>query len=228
MRTPVHTPRFSWSRFFLVALSASLLGGCSSMPTLGSHHTAGPAYAPRNYSGEPVMPLGIHRVLLLPLAGGGITDPDTVATMDPTLHTALQRQARFEVVTLSRNDCRNLFQAPEYSSAAALPNGFMEKLGRIYAVEAIMFVDLTVYRPYRPLELGFRAKLATVKDVRLVWTFDETFSASDPALAAAVQRSAADHGDTTTPSELAPKVLQSPGRLAAFAADAMFKTLPPR
>ncbi|HEY4300155.1 MAG TPA: hypothetical protein VGM73_04740 [Candidatus Didemnitutus sp.] len=219
-------------RFILIVLAtimvSGLLGGCANMPAFHAGHAAKPEYTPKNFSGEPVMPSGIHRVLLLPLAGGTVTDPDSVATFDPILHTALQRQSRFEVVTLSREECRNLFHAAEFSSAGALPNGFMEKLGRLYAVEAIMFVDLTVYRAYRPLELGFRAKLATVKDVRLVWSFDETFSASDPTLASSVQRYSTDHGEVDTPTQLAPKILQSPSRLAAFAADAMFKTLPPR
>jgi hypothetical protein len=228
MRPTSHSTPFSVLALLAAVLVAGLLGGCLTMPTLGSAHTAKPEYKPKNFTGEPVMPAAIHRVLLLPLAGGTVTDADSTSVLDPILHTALQRQSRFEVVTLPREECRNLFHASEFSSAGALPNGFMEKLGRLYSVEAVLFVDLTVYRAYRPLELGFRAKLATVKDVRLVWTFDESFSASDPAVANSAQRYSADHGEVDTPSQLTPKVLQSPSRLAAFAADAMFKTLPPR
>jgi len=204
------------------------LAGCGSMPSLNNPSAVGPFYTPKNFSGEAVLPAGIRRVLLLPVCGGTVADQEAVAALDVTMRTALQRQSRFEVVTLSREDCRLGFGAPEFSSALALPHGFMEKIGRIYAVEAVLFVDVTVYQPYRPLTLGFRAKLATVQGVHLVWSFDESFSTADPAVANSVQRYYLDHGQSATPVELAPKVLQSPGRLATYAADAMFRTLPPR
>jgi len=214
-----------------VALAAGLLlllPGCASLPGFGRPARAPQTYTPTNYSGETVLPVGLRRVLLLPACGGTVAPPESTLALDEELHTALQRQARFEVVTASREDCRVNFGAPELSSASALPHGFMEKVRRIYGADAVMFVDVTVYQPYRPLALGFRAKLATVQDVHLVWTFDEVLSAANPAVANGVQHHATEKGRATTPVELAPNVIQSPGRFAAFVADEMFGTLPPR
>jgi hypothetical protein len=204
------------------------LTGCGSIPMLARPAKTGPFYSPKNFSGEAVLPVSLHRVLLLPVCGGTVADPESVASLDVTMRTALQRQARFEVVSVSREDCRLNFGATEFSSAAALPHGFLEKISRLYAVDAVMFVDVTIYQPYRPLTLGFRAKLATIQGVHLAWTFDESFSTADPAVVNSVNRFYLDHSRTSSPVDLPPAVQQSPGRLAAFAADAMFGTLPPR
>jgi hypothetical protein len=143
------------------------------------------------------------------------------------LLTALQRQLRFEVVPVSREDCQRFFGAASFGSTDALPNGMLEKIAEHYAVDAVLFTDLTVYQAYRPLALGFRAKLATVRDVRLVWAFDETFAADQPAMLASVRAFYGRRGQVS-PTDPVPSVLQSPTRFGAVAADLMFKTLPPR
>ena len=135
---------------------------------------------------------------------------------------------RFEVVTLSREECQKSFGVPDISSAAALPHDFLRALGRKFAVDAVLFVDVTAYRGYRPLLLGVRAKLASVEDHRLVWTFDEVFSASDPAVANSVRRFFYRNELDRMPFDLTPGALQSPVHFAAYAAEATFETLPSR
>ncbi|MBI2517601.1 MAG: hypothetical protein HYV95_11925 [Opitutae bacterium] len=218
-------------RFLRVAsalLAAALLGGCAGGPAINDPVRVGPFFAPRNFAGDKTMPATIRRVLVLPVCGGNLTEPEAVAALDPVILTTLQRQQRFEVVPLSREECAQRFGAREFSSAGALPHGFLEQVGRYYAADAVLFVDLTVYQPYRPLGLGFRAKLATVQDVRLIWSFDEIFSVTNPAVVNAVRRFHLQEQHTTPPVDLSVAALQSPGRFAAYAADTMFATLPPR
>ena len=94
--------------------------------------------------------------------------------------------------------------------------------------DAVLFVDPTAYQPYRPIALGIRAKLATIGDHRLVWSFDEVFFASNPAVDNAVRRFYIDSGGGPMPLDMTAAALQSPTKFAAYAADAAFKTLPPR
>jgi hypothetical protein len=203
-----------------------LLGGCAFLEIeLPPAPVA--AYAPTNYKGEARLPAAIHRVAVLPAYGGDVTDPESAAALDLVLLTALQRQMRFEIVTLSRDECRHMFGAGSFGSTAALPPGILEKIATTYAVDAVLFIDITVYQPYRPLALGFRAKLATVRDVRLVWTFDEVFSAGQAAMLTSVQEYY-EGSDKSGPTDISASVLQSPTRFGAVAADLMFKTLPPR
>ena len=210
--------------FALAALC--LLSGCTFFDIDVPTPPVAP-YTPVNFKGDTRLPAGLHRVALLPVHGGTVADAESAAALDPVLLTALQRQVRFEAVAISREDCHRMFGADSFGSTDALPPGLLDKLAQVYAVDAVIFTDLTVYQPYRPLSLGFRSKLATVHDVRLVWAFDEVFSAGQAAMLTSV-RHYYEGGDRAAPVDVTPAVLQSPTRFGAVAADLMFHTLPPR
>lgn len=209
----------------LVAALMAMFAGCAT-PALNDPARVGPFHRPVNHIGEPSLG-GLRRVVLLPVYGGALAPQETVAAFDPVFAAALQRQNRFEIVMLAREDCLRKFRAPEFSSVAALPRDFLTTLKRDFAADAVLFVDLTAFRAYRPLALGLRAKLATLDGTRLVWTFDDVFSADNPAVANSARNHAltGDRGDV--PADLSPAVLQSPTRFADYAATAMFATLPP-
>jgi hypothetical protein len=208
-------------------LALALFAGCSSFPMGKSHSAKSSAFVPANHAGDASLPAGLRRVVLLPVAGGNVAPAESVAELDPVFTAALQRQNRFEVVALSRVDCVRYFQAEELSSVSALPAGFMAVIRHEFAADAVVLVDVTVFQPYDPLVLGLRAKLATVDGVRLVWTFDNVFSADNPAVAESARRQAAASDRDGMPADTSPVVLQSPARFAAYAAAAMFDTLPP-
>lgn len=213
----------------LLPLAATLwLAGCELTPDFTDPVRYGPFYAPKNFSGEKQMPADLRRVLVLPVSLGALAPEETAASLDGIVAQALQSQQRFEVVPLPREECKRLFGAPEFSSTAALPHGMLEQLATRYAADAVLFTDITVYQPYRPQSLGLRSKLATVRDVRIVWTFDEIISASDPSVANSARRRPVESAQGRGPVDLSPGTLLSPSRFAAFAADEMFRTLPPR
>jgi hypothetical protein len=217
--------RFRFLPRAFTVVSLTLLAGCGT-PSFNDPARVGPFYTPVNHTGEPSLG-GIRRVVLLPVYGGALAPLETVAGFDPVFAAALQRQNRFEVVTLSRDECLRKFRVTEMSSAGALPRDFLAALKREFAADAVLFLDITVFRAYRPLALGLRGKLATLDGTRLVWTFDDVFSAEKPAVANSARHHVlvGDRGDV--PADLSPAVLQSPVRFADYAATAMFGTLPP-
>jgi len=217
----------STSRLWLVLAAALFVAGCQHPPVTDPARR-GPYFAPRNYVGDKQLPAGIHRVVLLPVHAGQFAPPEEAEALDTVFVTALERQMRFEVVTLSREECQASYGTPDISSAAALPHDFLEDLGRKYGAEAVMFVDITAYQPYRPIALGIRAKLSLVSDRHLIWSFDEIFSASNPEVDNGVRRFYLDNGGGPMPLDMTTAALQSPTRFGAYAADAVFKTLPPR
>lgn len=213
----------------LLSLAAVLwLAGCEITPDLADPVRYGPYYTPKNFAGEKRLPAEVRRVLVLPVALGALAPEETARTLDDVVVRAVQEQQRFEIVPLPREESLRLFGAREFPSTAALPHGMLEQLATRYAIDAVLFTDVTVYRPYRPQAIGFRAKLATVRDVRLVWTFDEVISASDPSVANSARRRPVQAAQGRGPVDLSPGTLLSPSRYAAFAADEMFRTLPPR
>lgn len=214
--------------FSKVALIATLLfsAGCAT-PDYNDPARSGPFFTPTNHNGVLSLPADLRRVLLLPVSGTGVTTPEMAATLDPVFAAALQKENRFEVVTLSREDCRRKFGVEELSSSAVLPRDFMAILHRDYAADAVLFVDLTTFSAYRPLSMGVRAKLASVGEVRLLWNFDTVFSAADAAVANSARRYLLKQDRSAAPADLSPAVLQSPSRFGSYVAAATFGTLPP-
>ena len=185
-------------------------------------------FTPRNYNGVDRLPVGLQRVVLLPLCGGTVAPDESADALEEVFVTELQKTMRFEVVRLSREECLRRFGKPEISSVEALPHDFLATLGRVFGAEGVMFVDLTVFRGYEPLKLGVRAKLATVAGPRLLWSFDEIFSADDPAVANSVRHYYQGVTLPGVPVSPAKYALQSPNRFGAYVAAATFETLPPR
>lgn len=178
-------------------------------------------FVPANHAGVDQLPDTVRRVIFLPASGG--TD-----ALDQVLIAAVQRRNRFEVVPLSRLECMRRFRREEFSSVAALPPGFFATLKREFDADAVLFIDVTAERSYRPLVLGLRGKLATIEDVRLLWTFDNVYSLADPAVAVAARRHYLAGEGASEVADRSAAILQSPRRFAAYAADSTFATLPPR
>lgn len=208
----------------LVLAALALSAGCMH-PAANDPARVGPFFTPSNHSGDPSLG-GIRRVVVLPLWVGEGTKPEAAAELDPVFLTALQHEKRFEIVTLSREESRRRFRAEAISSAAALPADLFPTLQREYAADAVLFVDLTTYEPYKPITLGLRGKLAAIDGSRLIWTFDNVFSSESPGAANSARRFFLDR-DRSVPADMTRTALQSPSRFAAYAAATMFATLPP-
>lgn len=203
------------------------LSGCMHPPAHDSART-GPFHAPVNYAAEAQLPQTLRRVVLLPISAGSVADEESASALSPVFAAELQKRNRFEVVTLTREDLLRRFRQAEVLSTAALPHDFLPKLRRDLAVDGVMFIDLTVYKPYRPMAIGVRAKLATAgDDVRLLWTFDNIFSAGDPAIANSARGHFIDSDRSGVPADLTPGVLHSPSKFAEYVAAQAFATLPP-
>ncbi len=208
-------------------LSLPAWSGCMH-PSPGDSARIGPFFTPTNVVGEAQLPAGLRRVVLLPVAGGAIAGAESAAALDPVFVAELQKQNRFEVVPLTREELLQRYRAEELLSTASLPHDFAGRLRRDFAADGVMFVDVTAYKPFRPLLLGVRAKLATTGEpVRILWSFDNVFSADNPAVANSARRRFLDAERGGVPADLTRSVLQSPSQFASYVAGATFATLPP-
>jgi hypothetical protein len=194
-------------------------------PSLDDPARRGPFFAPTNHAGD-VSLGGVRRVVVLPVWGAPGITMESSASLDEIVLTALQKENRFEVVVFTREDCRRRYLADALSSSGALPADLLDMLKREFAVDGVLFVDLTVFNAYKPITVGLRGKLATIDGSRLIWTFDNLFAADDPAVANSARHHFLDR-DRSAPADLTPAVFQSPAKFAGYAAAAMFATLPP-
>lgn len=232
MNLPFHSAAIRRRRLPSARLGAGLLlalalAGCTS-PSAIDDARVGPFHQPANHAGDAQLPQTLRRVVVLPIAGGAVAPAESTLALDSVFIAALQKENRFEVVPVSRDECRQYFHVDEFGSTAALPHDFMATLRRHHAADAVLFIDVTVFKPYRPLALGVRAKLATLGDeVRLLWSFDNVFSADDPAVANSARRHYLDSDRRDGPADPTLSVLHSPTRFAGYVAAETFATLPP-
>ena len=213
----------------LAALALALAAaGCMS-PAIDDPARVGPFYTPRNFTGDAQLPARLHRVVLLPIYGGSIAPQESASALDAVFLGELQKQNRFEVVVLTREECLPRFHREEFSSTEVLPHNFITDLKRDFGADGVLFIDLTTFKPYRPLAIGVRAKLADVDEdpPRFVWSFDNVFAASDPEVAASARHYFLDSDRRGVPADLTPATLQSPSRFGAYVAATTFSTLPP-
>jgi hypothetical protein len=210
----------------LAAVLLGLVAGCEH-PSMVDSARIGPFYSPINFTGVARLPYTVRRVVILPAAAGNLMPPETKDTLDPILDTALVRQQRFEVVAISRDELAKTFGFQEIASTDALPADFLQTLGEKFDAQGVLFVDVTSYFPYGPLRLGLRCKLADVKARGLLWSFDEVFTTSNPAIANGLRGFNLHSGRGNLPVDMSGDALSSPSIFADYVADTTFRTLPP-
>jgi hypothetical protein len=218
-------------RFLLVALLAALLSGCSTFGSKKSdapRETYRPKYVPRNVTSTTKLPIDVRRIVMLPIYWDRDANADFVTDLDVIMQLSLQRTGAFEVVPVSRTQMYKLFGVYQFSSVQILPDNLVSTLVSTYAADAVMFIDLTVNRPYRPISIGLRVKLVKKDDLSIIWAVDALFDSGDPAVANAALDFSGKSTFNRYPVDRSGGILQSPRAFAGFVADALFKTLPPR
>ena len=221
---------FPFARALMAAVGVAILGlagGCSVAESLTDPVSRGPFFEPKNFTGVPRLPATLRRVVLLPVAGTPGTPIEALASFDQVVLAELQRQARFEVVVADPAALTRICDRPRMLSSEVLPPGFLSALAREFGADGVMFVDATSFSPYQPLVLGLRAKLAS-GDGAILWSFDTLFSAATPAVANSARRHDRQRHPSSEPGDTSFTVLRSPMRFADYAAEAAFRTLPPR
>ncbi len=212
----------------LVLAGASLwLGGCASAGSFERHAPVA-SFVPSNVVADDRLPGEVRRVLVLPLHGGEVAPTTTARSLDGVFAAALQQQQRFEVVTLSREECLRRFRVESFASTGLLPRDLLAVAAENWGADAVLFVELTAFEPNRPLVLGVRSKLALVETGRLLWAFDTVFSSADPSVALGARRHAARGRRGSGPADLDAGVLLSPSRFGGYVAETTFATLPVR
>lgn len=166
------------ARRWLVAASLAGVGtaGCMTVPLPGP-----PPY--RVVLAPGYDPAVQHRLLLMPLVGLG--DPVAAEMITEVLFNELRTVGPFEVVMPEPKPCPACEPPPSpYPTEAELA-----ELVAQYQPDAFVFVTVTSYSPYPPLELGLA--------VRVVGAFDRQTLASIDTTRLAVQDIPFSNGDCT-------------------------------
>ena len=167
----------------------------------------------------------IRRTVMLPL----FYEPyegEFLHNMDKVFLVELSKTARFEVVSVNREQMDAQFKERQLSSVGDLPADFLESIRRRYGADAVLLTDLTHYHPYKPISIGVRSKLVELKSGRILWAFDDVFDAGNRSVSVAARRYHLANNRNIYPLDNAGSVLQSPNRFSKFVAYEVFRSLP--
>ena len=169
------------------------------------------------------------RVAVLPMmiAGQDAVLENGRDALQPIYHGELFRAARFEVIPVSTEQCRQWTGRGTWSGQETLPRDFFERLREMTGCDAVLFCQLTRYRPYPPVAVGWRAQLVSVAPLRVWWAVDELFSAGDSEVADAARAYYRAHFATRTGAD-PDSILATPRRFGQFTLTVVTESLPTR
>jgi len=125
------------------------------------------------------------------------------------------------------------------SSSAIIPADVVKALRQNYAADAVMFIDFTVFRPYRPIAIGVRSKIVDLRSMEVIWVADGILDTAEPDVATLATQFAGLGLNVPYISATIPKgkdreaasgnqiILQSPRLFAGFVAHEAFASLAP-
>jgi hypothetical protein len=170
-----------------------------------------------------------RRVAVLPLTAGTTAGdlPMGCTALTPALWEQLSKTRKFEVVAVDGDRLRQATGRANWTGTEALPTDFFGFLRREYACDGVLFAELTTYRAYAPLAVGWRFKLVDARSGQIIWAADEVFDATRPAILRAAQRFEA-------PAAIWPfgqenwLAVNSPSRFGRYGAATLLDTMPER
>jgi hypothetical protein len=215
---------------YLAALIPALAGGCSVMPASMRRSLATP-YKPANVSArQATMPQTIRRVAVLPLPQSreDANQAAGASLLQPVLIAELAKRNLFEIIPIAPEALRGLTVGNGWAVDAPLPLDFFERLRQVTDCDAVVFASLTVYRPYPPLQTGWKLRLVDCREHQTWWAVDEVFDAGTESVAAAAEHYARESLSLPNPLLADTGVLHSPLRFGQYTASAVAQTLPGR
>jgi hypothetical protein len=137
------------------------------------------------FSASPELPPTLKRVLVLPLTceGSEMNLSDGCQMLDPVLRASLIKTGEFEVVAADPETLRRCTGKMSWMGTEVLPADFFTGLKNIYGCDAVLFCQLTQFRPSPPLAVGWRLKLVDVETGKIIWAADGIFDAGKLAVA---------------------------------------------
>ena len=212
-----------------VCLLCALVTGCR-LPTAAAVNLHAP-YRPDNvFLAAPSLPGDVKRVAVLPVVCDA-RRTDLAAgrgDLQPVLLAELIKAKRFEVVQVPTKALWRLTGRADWAGDEILPPGLLGSLEKKYGCDAVLFCQLTEFRAYPPLAIGWRLKLVDVRGKKVIWAGDEQFDAGRPAVMAAALRYQEHEqrqlGDDTTDW----LTVNSPRWFGQYSLASLFNTLPAR
>ena len=216
------------ARASLLSALAIALPSCSGVEPMWNHFLNEHVYehplpAPQSFRDGSIDYGLVRRILALPLVDqSGHGAPARLVS--DALGDSIAKLRRFQVVR-PRSDDASLKSDSGPIGSGKIPVSTIIELGRRYGVDAVLFGEISQFRPYTPPSLGIGASLIDVHTGKVLWSVTDFVDASDAQTSVSMrlwfeEKAATD--DTVYDERL---VSTSPRWFARFATDRLASTL---
>ena len=145
--------------------------------------------------------------------------------MQPILTEEFSRNRIFDVVTVTPNRLSRLFNRQAIYADEPLPYDFLATIHRETGCQAILFAELTTFRAYPPVALGWKLHLFDLESEELIWAVDEVFDGGQSPVANSLRRHIRKNHSTHGAAATEILVLDSPREMARFSLSQLTPTL---
>lgn len=211
---------------FLALSIAILLSGCGTIHRVNSDYdtTIGKKWKTTNVHQDDELKGQLSRVAVLPMFKGEYDHMD-LSLIEENIRLELAKLGLFEVISVDPEAMKELFAEERFSSIGVLPAQLIEKLHARYALDGLLFLDLSYFKAYQPVGIGIRAKLLNSDSGKLVWAADEIFDSSNPEVSNAAHKFYKKESIIAFPLQNTKSVLHSPGRFSKYVGNSLFSTI---
>jgi hypothetical protein len=210
----------------LLALAAALGAGCITQ----SHGNVvlGKSYQPSNVFGkdQPWKSL-IRRVAVLPLAVPHQELQAGRETLEPVIPEELGKTHRFEVVRVTPQQLQSWVGRASLTTAEVIPSQLLTNLIDKLGCDAVLFPELTQFRAYPPVVVGWNLKLVETRSGQVLWAADEVFDARQPAVVTGARVYHLKNSRYSAGMADSQFILLCPSDFGRYSAQALFATFPP-
>jgi hypothetical protein len=191
----------------------------------------GSSYVPANvHSRDPLLPNTLRRVAVLPVttASDQAELQAGAEALEPILWTELNKLKRFEVQPITPAQLVSWTGRPAWRAQERLPSGLLDKARMELGCDALLFVELTTYRAYPPLAVGWNLRLVDGGTSPVLWAGEEIFDAGVPAVVNGARRYQQQQATDSKPLADSMGILNSPRRFGQYTLHTLLGTMPGR
>lgn len=242
-KSPLTLQQLIYLSFLLIFLTVCTFStGCAASNPLDPAVT-GPFHKLGNFylAGQKI-PQEIRRIAMLPLTSpqNDISSRSGIDALQPILYVELTKARLFEVFPISNEKLAEWTGKPTWDRDEVLPADFLVKIKEQTGCDAVLFSQLSLYRPYPPLAVGWRLMLVKADGGDVIWSIDEIFDSGEPRVMNSARRFTLENERTNAelakqigtgygsafPSRVAGwEAINSPRHFAKYAASAAIQTL---
>lgn len=209
---------------------ASMGSGCRHVQLPGDI-VLGSSFVPANvHSREPLLPNTLRRVAVLPMttASDQLELQAGVDALEPILWSELGKLRRFEVQPVTKSQVQSWTGRSSWRAQERLPANLLEKARSELGCDAILFAELTTYRAYPPLAVGWNLRLVDGGATPVLWAGEEIFDAGMPTVVNGARRYQQQQAADTRPLTDSMGILNAPRRFGQYTLHTLLDTMPGR